>query len=193
MNEAEAVRDLLSRLTDCPFRICEPDPFEPVAEGEPVWFVSCPELIYCAEVAHALLAWKGSTKNVMIQTIPLRYNVHFIERVYGLIAGDIAHDAGLLDFEDPRARTRLAEDFPLSEELLRVYEGVAERTAKEKGVTLRLVYAGKRRARRCSYGAIVKSREDLASELAEIERSVDALKEAYRELVRIEHPDVKEW
>ena len=59
---------------------------------------------------------------------------------------------------------------PLAEELVRVYEGVAERTAKEKGVNLQLVYAVSGKRRYGSYGAIVKSREeDLPGELVEVE------------------------
>jgi hypothetical protein len=56
----------------------------------------------------------------------------------GIVAGEVAYDIGLLDFENLRVRSQLAKEFPLSEELLHVYE-VEPGTVRKDAVIVRLL------------------------------------------------------
>ena len=105
MNEAEAVRDEMSRLTKAPFEIEEPKQNRLFDTKEVRWFVNCPVAEFHEQVAHAHSVWADNQDNLWIESSILGFVSEWIGQDYNEQAGIRFDQMESHDFSNPRAFT----------------------------------------------------------------------------------------
>jgi len=192
-NENEAVRDLLSKLTEAPFRVTEPVLGDSLHGKKLKWFVACEEATYVPQTAHADTAWADvDDKKIWLESSIFGFASDFIEEDYGEEASIRFMRMKSHDFSDSLFRQEFWKEFPLVMKKFEDYELVASQISSRRDVQLQLKYHEDFGGEEVTLTlvAVIDITEgmDLQSRLKAIEKNVQALKEAYQEIENLRMP-----
>lgn len=184
MNEAEAVREVLSSITQVHFEVTNvPDDFQ-TQSLHARWFIQCLDTKEARAVPHVNKAWQQEDGSVWLESLPLGDTIDWIEVAYGEEAAARSLDTNYSDFGTKDFQAGFGNTFPLVYQRIQTYAEVASRISKEKKVHLELRNNG-------SKGIVVFTfvskigLHDSKTLSTKVEASVEALKEAYTRAMQV--------
>ena len=141
VNEAKAVRELLSRLTMAPFRDRKenPKPGHSLYGNKGLkWFVICPDGAYHKQTAHVNEAWADGPDDIGLESSVLDFATDLVEEDYGELAGvkySTCHSTIFLTHNFARNSKK---EFPRTAKRIESYDEVASRVTSTAHVQLRM-------------------------------------------------------
>ena len=181
---AQELRDLMTKLTGCRYEVREAKAGFPPPSHHSSWYVFAPSLeAKSSRYAHDL--WKDDRSSIYIESFYLGDTIRWIEDEYGEEGATVASKIDHSDFAV--ARTVLAKKFPAVERSLRDYEKIVSDVSTKHGVNLSIRYEGGHGGAIFHLNAKIEAQpNNPEKDAAQIERNLEALKEAWSNMEKYE-------
>ncbi len=181
-DEAEAVREVVSGLTNAEFEIMDIKDQHPDSKISPIWFMSCREITQANKIPHVQAIWRGKGE-IRIESLTIGNTSDWIEESGGEEAVYPVLEMDLTNFWDPGFRKRFLRGFPDLKIRLGWCEAILADVSKKRGVKLEIRFDGGKGLAVFYIDAKVKATpEKIGLEIKRVENALKALKEAYSEV-----------
>ncbi len=182
-NEKEFVRETVSKATGVHFEIVEPHPGFPLSLERLEWFMRCRNKDEIGRAPYLNTVWKEKRVGMWLESLAVGDTIDWIELAYGEEGVNQSLDIDYSRLEkDPVFQRDLEQKYPIVMERIKRYESEISRIAKKRRVHLELKRVGSRGMLVFTIAALVEPRKTLASLGAALEKSIDAMREAYTEI-----------
>ncbi len=187
--EAEMIREAISRFTKTEYEFSEPLQGFPSPEKDVVWLIISPFQLAERVDSPAPFIWEDKSGILHVESVQLGNTIEWVEQTYGE-KGAIKVSSMALDFSKPKSREEFKKLFPTAYRRLSDYEKILAEVSSMRATSLSMNY--ERNQNMVSFYAVATFDArglDTQTKIERIKLTIEAIREA---LDRIDKLDA-EW
>jgi hypothetical protein len=184
--EAELVAQVISAITGARFEVVTPPPGFPFPTQNLSWFLRCRSRADIEKIPYLNTVWRETRGPMWLESLALGDTVDWIGLAYGPEMADESLNINYSRSGETEFKAELGRRFPLVLERLDEYTKVADRVSEKTKVPLEIRRSGSGGMMVFTLAArITPERPSRMSLEAGAKAAIEALKEAYSEILRI--------